>query len=64
MMLLDDVMSELDHNRRQALVDLLQATGGQSIITATDLEQIPGAEEPGVIRLAVSDGQVLTEARA
>ncbi len=64
MMLLDDVMSELDHNRRRALVDLLQATGGQSIITATDLDQIPGAEEPGVTRLAVSCGHVLTEARA
>ena len=41
-MLLDDVMSELDHSRRRALVDLLRAAAGQSVITATDLEQIPG----------------------
>ena len=64
MMLLDDVMSELDHKRRRALVDLLQATGGQSIITATDLEHIPGADEPGVTRVAVAGGQILAEARA
>ena len=43
-MLLDDVMSELDSKRRRALVDLLRATGGQSVITATDLQQVPGAE--------------------
>ncbi len=41
-MLLDDVMSELDRNRRRALVDLLRSSGGQSVITATDLDQIPG----------------------
>jgi DNA replication and repair protein RecF len=63
-MLLDDVMSELDQMRRRALVDLLRAGGGQAVITATDLEQIPGADEDGVARLAVSDGQVLAEAKA
>jgi DNA replication and repair protein RecF len=63
-MLLDDVMSELDRDRRRALVDLLRSTGGQSVITATDLEQIPMAEEPGVARLAVADGRVLAEAVA
>ena len=36
-------MSELDRQRRRALVDLLRASGGQSVITATDLEHIPGA---------------------
>ncbi len=61
-MLLDDVMSELDRHRRRALVELLRASGGQSVITATDLEQIPCAEEDGVARLAVSDGHVLAEA--
>jgi DNA replication and repair protein RecF len=61
-MLLDDVMSELDRRRRRALIDLLRSTGGQSVVTATDLEQIPTAEEPGVARLAVSEGQVLAEA--
>jgi len=35
-LLLDDVMSELDYNRRRALVSLL-AEDGQSILTTTDL---------------------------
>ena len=64
LLLLDDVMSELDGVRRRALVDRLRATPGQSVITATDLNQVPGAEEPGVARLAVSDGRVLGEAVA
>ena len=63
-MLLDDVMSELDQTRRRALVSLLRATGGQSVVTATDLQQVPGAEEAGVTRLAVSSGRVLGEAMA
>ncbi|HEY2320790.1 MAG TPA: DNA replication and repair protein RecF, partial [Solirubrobacteraceae bacterium] len=53
LLLLDDVMSELDRQRRRALVDLLRAGAGQSVITATDLDQVPGADEPGVTRLAV-----------
>jgi DNA replication and repair protein RecF len=63
-MLLDDVMSELDRNRRLALVDLLLTTGGQSVITATDLEQVPRASEAGVTRIAVSGGRVVGEAMA
>jgi DNA replication and repair protein RecF len=63
-MLLDDVMSELDRRRRRSLVDLLRSTGGQSVITATDVEQIPTAEEPGVTHLAVADGHVLDAATA
>jgi DNA replication and repair protein RecF len=63
-MLLDDVMSELDQTRRRSLVALLRKTGGQSVITATDLEQVPGSEEAGVTRLAVSSGRVLGEAIA
>jgi DNA replication and repair protein RecF len=58
-MLLDDVMSELDRHRREALVELLRGSGGQSIITTTDLEHVPGAHEPGVTRLEVNQGQVL-----
>jgi DNA replication and repair protein RecF len=64
LLLLDDVMSELDRDRRRALVDLLRSGGGQSVITATDLDQVPGADEPGVARLAVSEGRVLAEAMA
>ena len=59
LLLLDDVMSELDRQRRRALVDLLRSTPGQSVITATDLDQVPGADDPGVVRLAVGDGRVL-----
>ncbi len=62
-MLLDDVMSELDGRRRRALVDMLRSGGGQSVITATDAEQVPGSEEPDVHRLMVADGQVATDAR-
>ncbi|MGZ4272211.1 MAG: DNA replication/repair protein RecF [Solirubrobacteraceae bacterium] len=59
LLLLDDVMSELDRQRRRALVDLLRSRSGQSVITATDLDQVPGAEEPGVTRVAVAEGRVL-----
>jgi DNA replication and repair protein RecF len=62
MMLLDDVMSELDRDRRQALVDLLRCTPGQSVITTTDLEHVPGAGDSDVMHLAVSDGRLLTMA--
>ena len=57
LMLLDDVMSELDGRRRSALVDRL-LTGGQSVITSTDLSHVPGADQPRVGRLAVSEGTV------
>ena len=61
MMLLDDVMSELDRARRQALVDVLR-TGGQSLVTTTDFEHVPTADDDDVTRLAVAGGQVLVEA--
>jgi DNA replication and repair protein RecF len=61
LLLLDDVMSELDAGRRSRLVELLR-TGGQSVITTTDLAHVPGADEPGVRRLAIAEGAVLQEA--
>jgi DNA replication and repair protein RecF len=61
LMLLDDVMSELDAGRRARLVELLRE-GGQSLITTTDLAHVPGAEEAGVTRLAITEGAVLQEA--
>jgi DNA replication and repair protein RecF len=64
LLLLDDVMSELDGQRRRALVDLLRAGPGQSVITATDLDQVPGGHEAGVVRLAVTEGRVLGEVLA
>jgi recombinational DNA repair ATPase RecF len=39
-MLLDDVMSELDPDRRLLLVELL-TRGGQALITATEPTQVP-----------------------
>jgi DNA replication and repair protein RecF len=58
LMLLDDVMSELDRNRRRALVDLLRTTGGQAVITATDAEQVPGSDESDVTQIVVSGGEL------
>jgi DNA replication and repair protein RecF len=63
LMLLDDVMSELDADRRGRLVGRLLA-GGQAVITTTDLGHVPGADSGGVARVAVADGVVLQEAAA
>jgi DNA replication and repair protein RecF len=63
LLLLDDVMSELDADRRERLMARL-AAGGQSVITTTDLTHVPGSEGAGVVRLAVGEGAVLQEARA
>jgi DNA replication and repair protein RecF len=62
LMLLDDVMSELDHIRREALVALLRDGGGQSVITTTDVEHVPGASGSDVRRVAVQAGEILTPA--
>jgi DNA replication and repair protein RecF len=62
LMLLDDVMSELDRDRREALVDVLCSTPGQSVITTTDLEHVPGSTGTDVTHLAVSDGRLLAMA--
>jgi DNA replication and repair protein RecF len=61
LLLLDDVMSELDAARRSRLVDVLRA-GGQSVVTATELSHVPGAEDPGVERVAIAEGRVLQAA--
>jgi DNA replication and repair protein RecF len=61
LLLLDDVMSELDATRRARLVDVLRA-GGQTVVTATELGHVPGADEPGVERVAIADGRVLQAA--
>jgi DNA replication and repair protein RecF len=64
LMLLDDVMSELDAGRREALIELLRSGDGQSVITATEAEQVPGAEQSDVHRLEVRDGVVAEIATA
>jgi DNA replication and repair protein RecF len=61
LLLLDDVMSELDATRRARLVEVLRA-GGQSVVTATELGHVPGADEPGVERVAIAEGRVLQAA--
>lgn len=63
LLLLDDVMSELDHHRREMLAGEL-AAGGQSVIATTDLSHIPGSCDVHVTRLRVSPGTVLQEALA
>lgn len=62
LMLLDDVMSELDGDRRLALVELLLGAAGQSVISATDLEHVPGSSDDGVTHIAVSSGRLLAMA--
>lgn len=57
-MLLDDVMSELDHERRRRLSELV-LDGGQALITATELEHVPGHGEEGVALARVEDGSVV-----
>jgi DNA replication and repair protein RecF len=50
LMLLDDVMSELDSERRELLAELLRS-GGQAIVTATEAEHVPAVEEDELIRV-------------
>ena len=62
LMLLDDVMSELDADRRALLVARLD-DGGQAVVTTTDLAHVPGGAAADVVRLKVSPGgAVLQEA--
>jgi DNA replication and repair protein RecF len=51
LMLLDDVMSELDSERRELLVALLRS-GGQAIVTATEPEHVPGVDADELVRVA------------
>jgi DNA replication and repair protein RecF len=62
LLLLDDVMSELDADRRERLVARLRV--GQSVVTTTDLAHVPGADAPDVVRLRVDRGAVVSEGGA
>jgi DNA replication and repair protein RecF len=66
LMLLDDVMSELDGERRERLVArLLAEPGAQSLITTTDLEHVPGARgDTAIAVVPVADGQIAEVAPA
>jgi DNA replication and repair protein RecF len=50
LMLLDDVMSELDPERRGRLFDRL-ATGGQALITAASADSLPAAAQGTAVRM-------------
>jgi DNA replication and repair protein RecF len=63
LMLLDDVMSELDGERRELLAHELRSTG-QSVVATTDLAHVPGAGDASVTRLRISPGTILQEAIA
>jgi DNA replication and repair protein RecF len=63
LLLLDDVMSELDPQRRELLAIEL-ASAGQSVIATTDLAQVPGAGSTLLTRLRVAPGAILQEALA
>ena len=61
LMLLDDVMSELDTERRELLAGLLRS-GGQAVVTATEPEHVPAVDESELVR--VHAGSVLVGAPA
>jgi len=63
LLLLDDVMSELDPDRRGRLAERI-ARHGQTVITTTDLSFVPGADDAGVARVAVADGQLAADGPA
>ncbi len=63
LMLLDDVMSELDAERRELLASELRSCG-QSVIATTELAHVPGASDASVTRLRISPGAILQEALA
>ena len=63
LMLLDDVMSELDAERRGLLAGLL-CSGGQAIVTATETEHVPGADPGGTDVLRVDRGTVSSARQA
>jgi len=50
LMLLDDVMSELDRQRRQRLVDRL-LEGGQAVVTAAESDLIPDSDQFTQVRI-------------
>jgi DNA replication and repair protein RecF len=57
LMLLDDVMSELDAERRELLAELLR-DGGQAVVTTTDAEHVPGARDDDTVLVEVAEGTV------
>lgn len=63
LMLLDDVTSELDSERRGRLVEAIRH-GAQAVVTATDPEHVPGANGSDVHMIHVRDGRAREAASA
>ncbi len=61
LILLDDVMSELDSQRRELLLADLAGAEGQSVIATTDLAHVPGAAAANVRRLSVANGSICAD---
>jgi DNA replication and repair protein RecF len=57
LLLLDDVLSELDQERRRALLERLP-TGGQTVITTTGLEALPTGTRPALV-VRVTPGEAV-----
>jgi DNA replication and repair protein RecF len=57
LLLLDDVMSELDRERRERLVERLGA-GGQTVITAADEDSLPPRARAGIVRMPLSSEEI------
>jgi DNA replication and repair protein RecF len=57
LMLLDDVMSELDSERRELLADFLR-DGGQTVVSTTDADHVPGAHDEETVLIEVSAGSI------
>ena len=53
LLLLDDVMSELDPERRERLVERL-GSGGQAVITAADEDSLPPQARDSIVRMPLS----------
>jgi DNA replication and repair protein RecF len=58
LLLLDDVMSELDPERRQRLVERLAGGGGQALISAAAEDSLPAASLGHVVRMPLFSEQV------
>jgi DNA replication and repair protein RecF len=53
LLLLDDVMSELDPERRERLVDRLEGDRGQALITAAAAESVPARALEHLVRMPI-----------
>jgi len=59
LMLLDDVTSELDPERRKLLCDRLASGGGQAVVTATEASHLPASCER--VELAIRGGAAIRD---